>query len=172
MTPEPETPDTEAAGTGGPSPRVVLAHEWLVKYAGSERVVEELARAFPDARILTTILEPSRVPPLLQKASPSLLQHVPHAADHYQQLLPLMPLSWRLRGRIDDADVVVSSSHACVTSVRVAPGIPHVCYCHTPMRYAWDFELERERFPRRRSAPPWRGDPAGAALGPSSLAAA
>ena len=49
--------------------------------------------------------------------------------------------------------MVVSSSHACVTSLRVAPGIPHVCYCHTPMRYAWDFELERERFSAALGAP-------------------
>ena len=45
-------------------------------------------------------------------------------------------------------DAVVSSSHACAKAVPVEPGTPHLCYCHTPMRYAWDFAAERERFPR------------------------
>ena len=45
-------------------------------------------------------------------------------------------------------DAVISSSHACAKAVPVEDGTPHLCYCHTPMRYAWDFGAERERFPR------------------------
>src|SRR5262249_59288237 len=48
---------------------------------------------------------------------------------------------------VGDVDVVVSSSHACAKAVRIKPGIPHLCYCHTPMRYAWHFEMEAGRFP-------------------------
>jgi glycosyltransferase involved in cell wall biosynthesis len=59
-----------------------------------------------------------------------------------------MPLAWRLREPVTDVDVVVSSSHACAKAVRIAPGIPHLCYCHTPMRYAWHLESESGRFPR------------------------
>jgi glycosyltransferase involved in cell wall biosynthesis len=58
-----------------------------------------------------------------------------------------MPLAWRLRRELRDLDLVVSSSHACAKAVNVEAGTPHLCYCHTPMRYAWQFELERERFP-------------------------
>jgi glycosyltransferase involved in cell wall biosynthesis len=64
-----------------------------------------------------------------------------------------MPLAWRLRRPIDDVDAVVSSSHACAKAVRVVPQIPHVCYCHTPMRYAWDFESEASRFPTALRGP-------------------
>jgi glycosyltransferase involved in cell wall biosynthesis len=73
---------------------------------------------------------------------------VPGALDHHEWLLPLIPLAWRTRAPLDGVDVVLSSSHACAKAVRVAAGIPHVCYCHTPMRYAWDFALEAGRVTR------------------------
>lgn len=128
--------------------RIAVAHEWLVRYAGSERVVEEILRALPVERLLTTLVEPASVPESLRRAEPSLLQHLPFATRHHEWLLPAMPLAWALRRPIDDVDAVVSSSHACAKRVRVAGGIPHICYCHTPMRYAWNFAAERERFPR------------------------
>jgi glycosyltransferase involved in cell wall biosynthesis len=102
---------------------------------------------FPGARLLTTLSRPDRMPPAFAVAEPSLLQRIPGATEHHQALLPLMPAAWRLRSRVEDVDVVVSSSHACAKAVRADPAIPHVCYCHTPMRYAWEFDLERERFP-------------------------
>jgi glycosyltransferase involved in cell wall biosynthesis len=128
--------------------RVTIAHEWLVRYAGSERVVAELLRVFPGARLLTTVVARNAVPNALRAAEPSFLQAIPGATRHHEWLLPLMPLAWRLRAPVRDADLVISSSHACAKAVRAAPGTPHLCYCHTPMRYAWDFEAERERFPR------------------------
>ena len=127
--------------------KVAVAHEWLVRYAGSERVVAELLDAFPGSRLLTTVVEPDAVPVELQGAEPSFLQRLPGATRHHEWLLPLMPLSWRLRDPIEGVDAVVSSSHACAKAVRVAEGVTHVCYCHTPMRYAWDFSAEAGRFP-------------------------
>jgi len=104
--------------------------------------------AFPGAELLTTVLDPSAVPAAFRAAKPSLLQHVPGATLHHEWFLPLMPLAWRLRQVVRDVDLVISSSHACAKAVRAEPGIPHLCYCHTPMRYAWHFDAERERFPR------------------------
>jgi glycosyltransferase involved in cell wall biosynthesis len=127
--------------------KVAVAHEWLVRYAGSERVVSELLETFPGSRLLTTVAEPDALPAELRGAEPSLLQHVPGATRHHEWLLPLMPLSWRLREPVDGVDAIVSSSHACAKGVRVAKGVTHVCYCHTPMRYAWDFAAEAGRFP-------------------------
>ncbi len=66
----------------------------------------------------------------------SPLQRVPGVFRHYRHMLPLMPLAaraWRPR----DVDLVVSLSHCVAKAVRVPPGVPHVCYCFTPMRYAW-----------------------------------
>jgi glycosyltransferase involved in cell wall biosynthesis len=128
-------------------PRVAIAHEWLVAYGGSERCVEEMLVLYPGASLLTTILDGPAVPVTLRRARGSFLQHLPGAKTHHEWCLPLMPLAWRLRRRLADVDVVISSSHACAKAVRAAPGIPHVCYCHTPMRYAWEFDAERDRFP-------------------------
>ena len=127
--------------------KVAVAHEWLVRYAGSERVVAELLDAFPGSRLLTTVVDPDAIPAELRLAEPSFLQRVPGATSHHEWLLPLMPLSWRLREPVDGVEAVVSSSHACAKAVRVSDGVTHVCYCHTPMRYAWDFESESGRFP-------------------------
>ena len=126
---------------------VAIAHEWLVRYAGSERVVQQLLKAFPGSRLLTTLVEPEALPADLRGAEPSFLDRIPGSHDHHEWLLGLMPLAWRLREPIDNVDAVVASSHACANAVRIAPGIPLVSYCHTPMRYAWDFDAERERFP-------------------------
>jgi glycosyltransferase involved in cell wall biosynthesis len=137
-----------ADGARAPGLRVAVAHDWLVRYAGSERVVEQLLATFPGARLLTTVFDPPALPPSLQNAEPApLFKALPGAHRRHEWLLPLMPAAWRFRTAVSDVDVVVSSSHACAKAVRVADGIPHVCYCHTPMRYAWDFEQEANRFP-------------------------
>ncbi len=127
--------------------RVAIAHEWLVSYAGSERCVEELVREFPHSQLLTTVARPSQLPLDLRSAQTSFLQHIPGARTHHEWLLPVLPLAWALRRPVDDVDVVISSSHACAKAVRVRSGIPHICYCYTPMRYAWFFEEERGRVP-------------------------
>ncbi|MEP6811402.1 MAG: glycosyltransferase [Actinomycetota bacterium] len=130
------------------APRIAIAHDWLVSYAGSERCVEEMLHLYPDAPLLTTLVNRGAVPGPLARAQPSFLQYVPGALAHHEWLVPLMPLAWRLRQPRTDVDVVISSSHACAKAVRVGAGVQHLCYCHTPMRYAWDFEAERSRFPR------------------------
>jgi glycosyltransferase involved in cell wall biosynthesis len=130
------------------TPRVAIAHEWLVRYAGSERCVHELLNAFPGARLITTVAEPEQLPPAFGVAETSWLQHVPGATSHHEWLVPLMPVVWRSRSAVSDVDAVISSNHACAKAVRVEDGIPHVCYCHTPMRYAWAYDDEAERFPR------------------------
>jgi glycosyltransferase involved in cell wall biosynthesis len=140
-------PDAETARPSA-SLRVAIAHEWLVRYLGSERCVAEMLEAFPGARLLTTIADVSAFPAAFRAAETSFLQHIPGATGHHEWLVPLMPLAWRLRPVVRDVDIVISSSHACAKGVRVVRGVPHLCYCHTPMRYAWDFNAERDRFPR------------------------
>jgi glycosyltransferase involved in cell wall biosynthesis len=144
---QPKSPGTNGAREDARL-RVAIAHEWLVRYAGSERCVAEMLEAFPGAKLLTTLLEASAVPAPFRAARPSFLQHLPGATRHHEWLVPLMPLAWRLRPALEDVDLVISSSHACAKAVRVEHGVPHLCYCHTPMRYAWDFDAEQERFPR------------------------
>lgn len=127
--------------------RVALAHEWLVRYAGSERVLEALLEIFPGADLFTTMIEPAKMPPTLRSAQTSFIQHLPGSRSHHEWFVPLMPLAWRRTKIPADVDLVLSSSHCCAKAVRPPAGVPHICYCHTPIRYAWDFEAERQRFP-------------------------
>ena len=61
---------------------------------------------------------------------------IPGVFRHYRHLLPIMPLA-AARWRLKDVDLVISLSHCVAKAVVPPPGVPHVCYCFTPMRYAW-----------------------------------
>jgi glycosyltransferase involved in cell wall biosynthesis len=119
--------------------RIALVHDWLTGYRGGERVLRHLAMRFPDADLFTLIHEPGSVPPEIEKRSviTSPLDRLPGRARHYRKLLPLFP--WAIR-RLDlrGYDLILSTSHAVAKSVRVPPGVPHLDYCFTPMRYVWD----------------------------------
>jgi glycosyltransferase involved in cell wall biosynthesis len=105
-----------------------------------------MLRVYPDARLLTTFVDRDAMPQEFRHAEPSFLQRIPGAASRHEWFLPLMPAAWRVR-TVRDVDAVISSSHACANAVRTEPGVPHLSYCHTPMRYAWDFPAEAARFP-------------------------
>jgi glycosyltransferase involved in cell wall biosynthesis len=118
---------------------VAISHEWLTIPGGSEKVVLELLKLFPDADIYTSVYDPEPWPEAIRRdrVRASFLNRIPGATRLYPRLLPFMNAafeSFDLRGY----DLVLSSNHACAKNVIVPPGTPHVCYCHTPMRYAWD----------------------------------
>jgi glycosyltransferase involved in cell wall biosynthesis len=123
-------------------PRVAVVHEWLTIPGGSEDVVVELLRMFPGAELFTTVYDPDPWPAIIRErpVHPSWLNRIPGATRHYPKLLPLMTGAFR-RFDLSRFDLVLSSSHACAKNVRTAPHTLHVCYCHTPMRYAWDESL-------------------------------
>ena len=102
-------------------------------------MLHHLARRFRDADLFTLIHEPGSVPKEIEdrRVRTSLLDRVPGRARHYRKLLPLFP--WAIR-RFDFSryDLVLSTSHAVAKSVRVPPGVAHLDYCFTPMRYVWD----------------------------------
>jgi glycosyltransferase involved in cell wall biosynthesis len=117
---------------------VALVHDWLTGYRGGEKCLEMLAQAFPQAALHTLIHVPGSVPASIErlKIQTSPLQRMPGIGRHYRHLLPLMPLAARA-WRLGNVDLVVSLSHCVAKAVRTPPGVPHVCYCFTPMRYAW-----------------------------------
>lgn len=120
-------------------PRVAVVHDWLTIPGGSEQVVLELLAMFPHAEIFTSIYDPSPWPDEIKQrpVHSSFLNRIPGAAHHYPKLLPLMNRAFRSFD-LSSFDLVLSSSHACAKNVRTPPGALHVCYCHTPMRYAWE----------------------------------
>ncbi|SEI67193.1 Glycosyltransferase involved in cell wall bisynthesis [Allopseudospirillum japonicum] len=122
--------------------KVALVHDWLVTYAGAERVLAALLEIFPQAQIFSVVdflNEADRQALGQRKAKTSFIQKLPKARKHYRHYLPLMPLAveqWDLRG----FDLVISSSHAVAKGVITGPDQTHICYCHSPMRYAWDLQ--------------------------------
>lgn len=124
-------------------PTAVLTHHWLVRRRGGEKVLEALAELLPSAAIHTLVLdrEGMRSSPLLaREIRPSRLARLPGAARFYPQLLPLLPTFAR-QVALPEVDLVLCSDAAMAKAMRPAPGSTVVCYCHSPMRYAYEEEL-------------------------------
>jgi glycosyltransferase involved in cell wall biosynthesis len=142
---------------------VAIVHDWFQGYHGSERVVEALADdvlaeasrvdvfTFHAAREL---LPPRLAARIVRESRPSRLpglRQVGHDPGRWRYLLPYMPHYFRSLD-FSDYDLVVVSSHACAINADPPAGTPCVCYCHTPMRYAWLTDTERGRLSGARGA--------------------
>jgi glycosyltransferase involved in cell wall biosynthesis len=119
--------------------RIALAHDWLTGMRGGERVLEVLCERFPDAELFTLLHVPGSVSPTIERLRihTSFVQRLPLVERYYRHYLPLFPAAIE-RFDLSGFDLVLSVSHCCVKSVVKAPGARHLCYCLTPMRYAWD----------------------------------
>ncbi|MEM9450651.1 MAG: glycosyltransferase [Cyanobacteria bacterium P01_E01_bin.6] len=131
-------------GNSGPgntgSNRIAVIHEWLVKHAGSERVVEEILRVYPDADLFSLVDfldDNARFFIQNKSVTTSFIQHLPFAAKHFRQYLPLMPVAIE-QFDLSPYDIVISSNHAVAKGVLTRADQLHVSYVHTPIRYAWD----------------------------------
>ena len=119
--------------------RVALVHDWLTGMRGGEKVLEGLCELYPDADLFTLFHQPGSVSPLIERhrIQTSWLQRLPFASRHYRRYLPLFPSAVE-RFDLGGYDFVISSSHCVAKSVIPAVHARHLCYCHSPMRYAWD----------------------------------
>ena len=128
--------------------KVALVHDYLNQMGGAERVVMAFHEIFPDAPIYTSIYDPQRVDPAFQKMDirTSFMQKFPLVTKHHQPYLPFYPFAMEsldLRGY----DLVLSSSSAFAKGVITRPETMNICYCHTPMRWCWNYDeyVEREQ---------------------------
>ena len=119
--------------------RLALVHDWLTGMRGGEKVLEVLCERFPDASLFTLVHLPGSVSPAIERLRPrtSFIQHLPLVKRYYRQYLPLFPIAIE-QFSFDRFDIVVSLSHCCAKAIVHPARVPHVCYCLTPMRYAWD----------------------------------
>src|SRR6266516_82119 len=131
--------------------KVALVHDYLNQMGGAERVVLALHEIFPDAPVYTSIYDPKRVDPAFRQMDirTSFMQKLPLVKKHHQPFLPFYPFAMErldLRGY----DLVLSSSSAFGKGVVTRPETMHICYCHTPMRWCWNYDeyVERERLGR------------------------
>jgi len=124
--------------------KTAIVHDWLVSYAGSERVLEQIVELYPDADLFSLIdFLPEHERHFLRNRSirTSFLQHMPLAKKKYRSYLPIMPLAIE-QFDLSDYELVISSSHAVAKGVQTTSDQLHVCYCHTPIRYAWDLQSQ------------------------------
>lgn len=124
--------------------RVALVHEWLTTYAGSEKVLEVILSEFPQADLYSLIdclPEQHRSGLLGKPVTTTFLQKIPFIRHSYRLLLPLMPVAIEQLD-MSGYDLVISNSHAVAKGVVTGPDQLHICYCYTPMRYAWDLQAQ------------------------------
>jgi glycosyltransferase involved in cell wall biosynthesis len=122
--------------------KVAIVHDWLVTYAGAERVLEQMLAAYPAADLYSLIdFVPAEQRTFLGRrpVHTSFLQRLPRMRRSYRNYLPLMPFAIE-QFDLSPYDLVLSSSHAVAKGVLTGPHQLHVCLCHSPMRYAWDLQ--------------------------------
>jgi glycosyltransferase involved in cell wall biosynthesis len=122
--------------------KVAIVHDWLVTYAGSERVVEQMLACYPQADVFSLVdFLPETHRAMLggRSVHTSFIQHLPWARKRFRAYLGLMPLAIEQLD-VSGYDVVLSSSHAVAKGVLIGPDQLHICMCYSPMRYAWDLQ--------------------------------
>lgn len=122
--------------------RVAIIHDWLVTYAGAERVLEEMISCYPSADIFSLVdFIPAAKRDFIRgkNVTTSFIQKLPMAETKYRNYLLLMPLAIE-QFDLSEYDLVISSSHAVAKGVLVGPDQLHICMCYSPIRYAWDLQ--------------------------------
>lgn len=119
--------------------RIAIVHDWLTGMRGGEKVLEAICEIYPDAGLFTLVRVPGAVSETIERrpVRTSFVQRLPRAARLYRHYLPLFPAAVEMFD-LDGYDLVISSSHCAVKSVITRGDARQICYCHSPMRYAWD----------------------------------
>lgn len=125
--------------------KIALVHDWLNNFGGAEKVVREILHCFPDAEVycLFDFLDPATRNEMMGSKKPhvSFLRHFQVSKRYYRLFLPLFPVAIKSFD-LKDYDLVISSSSCCAKGVRTRKDQLHICYCHSPIRYAWDLKKE------------------------------
>ncbi|MGC4085241.1 MAG: hypothetical protein QM736_24750 [Vicinamibacterales bacterium] len=119
--------------------KLALVHDWLTGMRGGEKVLEVVCERFPDAELFTLMHVRGSVAPIIERRPihTSFIQKMPAATRFYRHFLPLFPFAIE-QFHFDGFERVLSLSHCVAKSVVTPVGVPHLSYCFTPMRYAWD----------------------------------
>ncbi len=121
--------------------RIALIHDFLIRHGGAERVLQALCEIFPEAPIFTLLYDEKKMGKFFpkEKIKTSFLQKFPKfLRNHYKYLLPLLPLAPETMD-LRDFDLVVSSSSSFAKGIVPRVNTLHICYCHNPMRFVWDY---------------------------------
>jgi glycosyltransferase involved in cell wall biosynthesis len=124
--------------------KIAIVHEWLTTYAGSEKVLEAMLAEYPQADVFTLIdFLPEKHGSIISPrvVQTSFMQKIPFVKYWYRYLLGLMPFAIE-QYDLSKYDLVISNSHSVAKGVITGPDQLHICYCYTPMRYAWDLQTQ------------------------------
>lgn len=122
--------------------KIAIVHEWFASHAGSEKVVEQILRLYPNADLysLVDFLSPAQREFIAGKpVKTSFIQSLPLARKHFRSYLPLMPLAVE-QFDLSHYDLIISSHHAVAKGVLTRPDQLHISYVHTPLRYGWELQ--------------------------------
>jgi UDP-N-acetylmuramyl pentapeptide phosphotransferase/UDP-N-acetylglucosamine-1-phosphate transferase/glycosyltransferase involved in cell wall biosynthesis len=125
-----------------PGIKIAIVHDFLYTYAGAERVLEQMLHVFPDAALfsLFDFLPPEKRGFLQGRpVTSSFIQRMPLARSKHRHYLALMPLAIEQLD-VSQFDMVISSSYVAAKGILTRPDQLHVCYCHSPVRFAWDLQ--------------------------------
>ncbi|MBU0491660.1 MAG: glycosyltransferase [Chloroflexi bacterium] len=130
--------------------QVAIVHDWLNQYGGAERVLEALHALYPAAPVYAAMYGPQVMPPAYRSwdIRPSFMQRLPGVIGHHQVYLLLYPRAVESYD-LSAYDLVISTSSSFAHAAIAAPHAPHVCYCHNPMRFGWNYDeyVRHERVP-------------------------
>lgn len=123
--------------------KVAIAHDWLTNMGGAEKVIINFKQIYPKSPVYTLVYNEKNLDKELQniKVKTSFLQNIKNARINHQKYFPLMPVAWE-QFDFNKYDVVLSSSSSCAKGIITSPNTMHICYCHSPMRYGWEFYYE------------------------------
>lgn len=124
--------------------KTAIVHDWFCNMGGGDKVAEAFLDIIPDSPIYTSCyLEKSLTPKLRQAdiRTSFLQKKLNQRKDNHQSFLPFMPTAFESFD-LNEYDIILSSSSSCAKGVITNPESIHICYCHTPMRYAWEFMYE------------------------------
>ena len=124
--------------------KVAVIHDWLVSYSGAEKVLDQILNIYKDSDVYCLVdFLPDNERSFLKKKRirTSFIQNLPKAKTYFRRYFPLFRYAIEqvdLRGY----DLIISSSHCVAKSISTTPNQLHICYCHSPARYAWDMQLQ------------------------------
>lgn len=123
--------------------KIAIVHDWLTNMGGAEQCVINFHKCFPDAPIYTSFYNEDNMDPIFKEMNiiTSSLQKNKNKIYNHKKYLPFLPKAFE-EFNLNEYDVVISSSSSCSKGIITGPNTLHICYCHTPMRYAWNMRDE------------------------------
>lgn len=120
--------------------KLAIVHDYLNQYGGAEKVVEAICEIFPDAPIYTSIYSKGGLTEIFAKKHifVSFMQHLPFLDRHFKKYFLLYPLAFRSFD-LSGFDCILTSSSGYAKGIKAPKGTLHICYCHTPARFIWDY---------------------------------